>query len=82
MGFFNTFMINSEKLYLALMEKYELELLESEKTLLMYFRNPIDEIQENDLNEIDVYLNKFSNIILKAEKLKEFLKYNNIEYGN
>ena len=82
MGFFNTFMINSEKLYLALMEKYELELLESEKTLLMYFRNPIDEVQENDLNEIDVYLNKFSNIILKAEKLKEFLKYNNIEYGN
>jgi hypothetical protein len=75
-------MINSEKLYLALMEKYELELLESEKTLLMYFRNPIDEVQENDLNEIDVYLNKFSNIILKAEKLKEFLKYNNIEYGN
>ncbi len=64
------------------MEKYELELLESEKTLLMYFRNPIDEVQENDLNEIDVYLNKFSNIILKAEKLKEFLKYNNIEYGN
>jgi hypothetical protein len=75
-------MNNSEKLYSALMEKYELELLETEKTLLMFFRKQTDEIQEDYLNEIDVYLNTFSNTILKVEKLKEFIKYNNIEYGN
>jgi len=80
MGFFNTFMNNSEKLYLALMEKYELELLENEKTLLMYFRNSINiDITDDYLVEVDEYVKKFSETIIKAEKLKEFIKYNNIE---
>jgi hypothetical protein len=73
-------MNTTKNLFDSLMEKYELELLDSEKTLLMYFRKSINiEITDEFLTEVDECLKKFYEIIVKAEKLKEFIKYNNIE---
>jgi hypothetical protein len=72
-------MNTTKNLFDYLMEKYELELLDSEKTLLMYFRKSINiEITDEFLTEVDEYIKKFSETIIKAEKLKEFVKYNNI----
>ena len=73
----------SKKLYYALVEKYDVEFMEVEKNLLMYFRRADEtEIDEEFLTEVDTNLVKFTEIINKVEKFKEFLKFNNIEYGN
>jgi hypothetical protein len=73
----------SKKLYDALVEKYDVEFMEVEKNLLMYFRRADEtEIDEEFLTEVDTNLVKFTEIINKVEKFKEFLKFNNIEYGN
>jgi hypothetical protein len=73
----------SKKLYDALVEKYDVEFMEVEKNLLMYFRRADEtEIDEEFLTEVDTNLVKFTEIINKVEKFKEFLKFNNIEYGD
>ena len=72
----------SEKLYDALMKKYESEVAEAEATLMIYFTSPVG-IGEHPqhLEEMDKYVEKLSNAIDKAEKLKEFAKFN-MNYGN
>jgi len=72
----------SEKLYDALMKKYECELAEAEATLLIYFTSPVG-IGEHPqhLEEMDKYVEKLTNAIDKAEQLKQFAKYN-LNYGN
>jgi hypothetical protein len=73
----------SSELYKALVEKYDVEFMEVEKNLLMYFRRADEtEIDEEFLTEVDTNLVKFTEIINKVEKFKEFLKFNNIEYGD
>ena len=74
----------TERLYDALLKKYESEVAEAEATLVIYFTNPVG-IGEHPqhLEEMDKYVEKLTNAIDKAERLKDFAKFNlNLNYGN
>ncbi len=81
MGFtYITQMEFSSELYKALVEKYDADFMEVEKNLLIYFRSPEGtEINDEFITEVDTYLENFTKLINKVEKLKDFLKFNNIE---
>ena len=69
--------IISEKLYAALIAKYEAEILDAESSLLIYFSNPVG-IGEHPqhIEEMDKMVEKFANAKDKLQTLKEFYKYN------
>jgi hypothetical protein len=74
----------AEKLYEALLKKYESEVAEAEATLMIYFTSPVG-IGEHPqhIEEMDKYVEKLTNAIDKTEKLKDFVKFNlNLNYGN
>lgn len=74
----------AEKLYEALLKKYESEVAEAEATLMIYFTSPVG-IGEHPqhIEEMDKYVEKLTNAIDKAERLKDFVKFNlNLNYGN
>jgi hypothetical protein len=69
-----------EKLYEALIKKYESQMSEAEATLIVYMENPVG-IGEHPqhLGEMDNLIEQISNANDKLKTLKEFYKYN---YGN
>jgi hypothetical protein len=69
-----------EKLYEALIKKYESQMSEAEATLMVYMENPVG-IGEHPqhLGEMDNLIEQISNANDKLKTLKEFYKYN---YGN
>lgn len=69
-----------EKLYEALIKKYESQMSEAEVTLMVYMENPVG-IGEHPqhLGEMDNLIEQISNANDKLKTLKEFYKYN---YGN
>lgn len=69
--------IISEKLYAALIAKYEAEILDAESSLLIYFSNPVG-IGEHPqhIEEMDKMVEKFASAKDKLQTLKEFYKYN------
>ena len=71
-----------EKMFLALVKKYEAEIAEAEATLLIYFNTSVG-IGEHPqhLEEMDKFLEKMANAKDKLETLKEFVKYN-LNNGN
>ena len=69
-----------QKMYYALIKKYEAEIAEAEATLTIYFTTPVA-IGEHPqhLEEMDKFVEKLANAQDKLETLKEFYKYS---YGN
>ena len=69
-----------EKLYEALIKKYESQMSETEATLMVCMENPVG-IGEHPqhLGEMDNLIEQISNANDKLKTLKEFYKYN---YGN
>jgi len=71
-----------EKMFLALVKKYEAEIAEAEATLLIYFNTPVG-IGEHPqhLEEMDKFVDKLTNAKDKLHTLQEFVKYN-LNNGN
>lgn len=72
----------SERLYEALLKKYESQVAEAEATLMIYFTSPVG-IGEHPqhLEEMDKYVEQLTNAVDKAERLKDFAKFN-LKHGN
>ena len=65
-----------EKMFLALVKKYEAEIAEAEATLLIYFNTPVG-IGEHPqhLEEMDKMVDKLTNAKDKLETLQETIKF-------
>lgn len=65
-----------EKMFLALVKKYEAEIAEAEATLLIYFNTPVG-IGEHPqhLEEMDKMVEKLANAKDKLETLQETIKF-------
>lgn len=66
----------SEKLYNALIAKYEAQMLDAESSLLIYFSNPVG-IGEHPqhIEEMDKLVEKIANAKDKLQTIQEFYKY-------
>ncbi len=65
-----------EKMFLALVKKYEAEIAEAEATLLIYFNTPVG-IGEHPqhLEEMDKMVEKLTNAKDKLQTLQETIKF-------
>jgi len=65
-----------EKMFLALVKKYEAEIAEAEATLLIYFNTPVG-IGEHPqhLEEMDKMVEKLANAKDKLQTLQETIKF-------
>jgi methylaspartate ammonia-lyase len=65
-----------EKMFLALVKKYEAEIAEAEATLLIYFNTPVG-IGEHPqhLEEMDKMVDKLTNAKDKLQTLQETIKF-------
>jgi len=65
-----------EKMFLALVKKYEAEIAEAEATLLIYFNTPVG-IGEHPqhLEEMDKMVDKLANAKDKLQTLQETIKF-------
>jgi hypothetical protein len=68
----------AEKLYSALVKKYEAEMAEAEAELLIYLSNPVG-IGEHPqhIEEMDKFVEKLANAKDKLETLQMMVKINN-----
>ena len=67
----------AEKLYSALIKKYEADIAEAEAEILIYLSNPVG-IGEHPqhLEEMDKMVEKYANAKDKSEALQQIVKYN------
>lgn len=65
-----------EKMFIALIKKYEAEIAEAEATLTIYFTTPVG-IGEHPqhLEEMDKMVEKLANAKDKMERLQEIIKF-------
>lgn len=66
----------TQKMYSALLAKYNAQMLEAESSLLVYFSNPVG-IGEHPqhIEEMDKLIEKIANAKDKLDTLEEFYKY-------